>query len=142
MPIHPAAKTPLLHLMFSVSIPLVPKASHFFCIRQGLFDTFLADKPSVKIVRVDGGSVLEDGISTLSLSCISESNPPAQVNFFLSRMHSIDILKPGHVEPQRTWSGLDAPIYRGQCLHFPFWKSHTLPLWIHQHLLRFSSSSP
>ena len=40
---------------------------------------FLADKPSVKIVRVDGGSVLEDGISSLSLSCISESNPPAQV---------------------------------------------------------------
>jgi len=36
-------------------------------------------KPSVKIVRVDGGSVLEDGISSLSLSCISESNPPAQV---------------------------------------------------------------
>ena len=47
--------------------------------RLGLFDTFLADKPSVKIVRVDGGSVLEDGVSSLSLSCISESNPPAQV---------------------------------------------------------------
>ena len=28
---------------------------------------------------MDGGSVLEDGISSLSLSCISESNPPAQV---------------------------------------------------------------
>ena len=80
MPIHPAAKTPLLHLMFSVSIPLVPSQSVVFCIRQGLFDTLLADKPSVKIVRVDGGSVLEDGVSSLSLSCISESNPPAQVD--------------------------------------------------------------
>jgi len=36
-------------------------------------------KPNVRIARVDGGSVLEDGISSLSLSCISESNPPAQV---------------------------------------------------------------
>jgi hypothetical protein len=37
------------------------------------------DKPTVRIARVDGGSVLEDGVSSLSLSCISESNPPARV---------------------------------------------------------------
>ena len=49
---------------------------------------FLADKPSVKIVRVDGGSVLEDGISSLSLSCISESNPPAQVEMGWDRFFS------------------------------------------------------
>ena len=37
------------------------------------------DKPTVRIGRVDGGRVLEEGVATLSLSCISESNPPAQV---------------------------------------------------------------
>ena len=87
--------------------------------RLGLFDTVLADKPSVKIVRVDGGSVLEDGISSLSLSCISESNPPAQVGRSrFSKEPTLDNLEAGHVESQRTRSGLDAPIHRGQCLHF------------------------
>ena len=61
---------------------------------------FLADKPSVKIVRVDGGSVLEDGISSLSLSCISESNPPAQVEMEWDRFFStITNLFTGYVEP-------------------------------------------
>ena len=40
---------------------------------------FPPDKPTVRIGRVDGGRVLEEGVATLSLSCISESNPPAQV---------------------------------------------------------------
>jgi len=35
--------------------------------------------PSVRIARVDGGTVLEEGVSSVSLSCIAESNPPAQV---------------------------------------------------------------
>ena len=40
---------------------------------------FPPDKPTVRIGRVDGGRVLEEGVASLSLSCISESNPPAQV---------------------------------------------------------------
>ena len=54
----------------------------------------------MKIVRVDGGSVLEDGVSSLSLSCISESNPPAQVRQIkiFTKTNAFDNLKPGYVE--------------------------------------------
>ena len=38
----------------------------------------IADKPSVRIARVSS-PVLEDGSGSISLTCISESNPPARV---------------------------------------------------------------
>ena len=125
-----------------------PKSVSFFCIRQGLFDTFLADKPSVKIVRVDGGSVLEDGVSSLSLSCISESNPPAQVD--RSRFSP----RPTHltISNQVMWSrkgpGVDSTPQYTEVSAFispSSWTPHSLPLWVqamvHQLLLRSSSSS-
>ena len=109
--------------------------------RLGLFDTFLADKPSVKIVRVDGGSVLEDGISSLSLSCISESNPPAQVGRFLEEPTHLTISN--QVMWSRKGPGVDStPQYTEVSAFISSRMPHSLPPWIHQHLLRSSSSSP
>ena len=103
--------------------------------RLGLFDTFLADKPSVKIVRVDGGSVLEDGISTLSLSCISESNPPAQVRKFSKETTHLTISN--QVMWSRKGPGVDSTPQYTEVSAFisSSWKPHSLPPWIHQHLL-------
>ena len=45
--------------------------------RQFLHE-YITDKPSVRIARVNS-PVLEEGSGSVSLTCISESNPPAQV---------------------------------------------------------------
>ena len=111
--------------------------------RLGLFDTFLADKPSVKIVRVDGGSVLEDGISSLSLSCISESNPPAQVGSSRFPEEPTHLTISNQVMWSRKGPGVDStPQYTEVSAFISSRMPHSLPPWIHQHLLRSSSSSP
>ena len=55
--------------MFSVSIR---------CLKAVVGNANVVDKPSVRIARV-ATDVLEDGLGSLSLTCIADSNPPAKV---------------------------------------------------------------
>ena len=47
-------------------------------IRNTMYNIEIADKPSVRIARV-ASRILEDGSGSITLTCISESNPPARV---------------------------------------------------------------